>query len=107
MCFTPSRSSASTRMSQPFIGWPISARSVFFFDFVIVLMFPFGFGLVVEINKKPTTVSSRGFLSKVALSATRPSGIAIYDDYPGYDNFQRDRIHCGENKTLKTNGQAR
>ena len=62
---------------------------------------------MVEINKKPTTVSSRGFLSKVALSATRPSGVVIYDDYLGYDYLQRGQIHCTENKTLKRKGQAR
>jgi hypothetical protein len=70
-------------------------------------MFPFGFGLVVEINKKPTTVSSRGFLSKVALSATRPSGVVFYDDYPGYEDLQRDPIHCVKIKTWKSSGQAR
>jgi hypothetical protein len=47
-------------------------------------------------TKKPTTVSSRGLLSKVSLGATSPSGLTR-DDYPdelGYDDdLQRDPIH--------------
>jgi hypothetical protein len=31
-----------------------------------------------EGNKKPTTVSSRGFLSKFWLHTTRPDGVAVY-----------------------------
>src|SRR3954469_2880831 len=43
ICSTPSRSRARTRMSQPFIGPPTSARgfvNVFFFASVFVLIFP-------------------------------------------------------------------
>ncbi|MCL4789860.1 MAG: hypothetical protein KJ070_24290 [Verrucomicrobia bacterium] len=32
-------------------------------------------------NKKPTTVASRGFLSKSGSTSTRADGIAAYDDY--------------------------
>jgi hypothetical protein len=36
-------------------------------------------------NKKPTTVTSRGFLSKFNLPSTSPGGIAAYhDDYQQY-----------------------
>jgi hypothetical protein len=42
-----------------------------------------------EVNKKPTTVSSRGFLSKFALRATRPNGVVSYDDSGNY-KLQRD-----------------
>lgn len=31
-------------------------------------------------NKKPTTVSSRGFLSKFILTTTKTNGVASYDD---------------------------
>jgi len=63
--------------------------------------------LPVDPTKKPTTVSSRGFLSKVALSATRPSGVVFYDDYEVNYNLQRDPIHGAKNKTWQRNGQAR
>ncbi|MEO5803265.1 MAG: hypothetical protein ABIR24_07020 [Verrucomicrobiota bacterium] len=56
---------------------------------IVLILFFLLVGPTVEINKKPTTVSSRGFLSKVALRATRPNGVVIYDDYLGYDNLQR------------------
>ncbi|HEX3798259.1 MAG TPA: hypothetical protein VH413_06110 [Verrucomicrobiae bacterium] len=32
-------------------------------------------------NKKPTTVASRGFLSKSVLASTSPGHAAYYDDY--------------------------
>jgi hypothetical protein len=38
------------------------------------------FSRAVRINKKPTTVSSRGFLSKSALGSTRTDGAVYYDD---------------------------
>jgi hypothetical protein len=51
----------------------------------------------VVANKKPTTVSSRGLLSKTLLSATRPSGSAVYyyDGYQrqGYNDLRRSG-HC-------------
>jgi len=37
-------------------------------------------------NKKPTAVSSRGFLLKLSLT-TRSPGIAGYDDYQYYSNL--------------------
>jgi hypothetical protein len=37
-------------------------------------------------NKKPTTVSSRGFLSKFNLTTTSANGVASYDD----DDCQHD-----------------
>jgi hypothetical protein len=72
----------------------------------MVLMFPFAIWPTVEINKKPTTVSSRGFLSKVVLRATRPSGVVSYDDYQADYDLQRDQIHWAKNKTRKSIGQA-
>jgi hypothetical protein len=35
--------------------------------------------------KKPTTVASRGFLSKFVSASTSPGGIAGYDDRDGQD----------------------
>jgi hypothetical protein len=48
-------------------------------------------------NKKPTTVASRGFLSKFASSATNPAGVAVgYDDDDRTNiNLQRIHLHCG------------
>jgi hypothetical protein len=41
-------------------------------------------------EKKPTTVASRGRIVKIALSATRPDGVAArYDDDAGIQNLQR------------------
>jgi hypothetical protein len=37
-------------------------------------------GLAAVEYKKPTTVASRGFLSKSGLRSTRSYGIAAYDD---------------------------
>jgi hypothetical protein len=42
----------------------------------------FGYGWAVAWNKKPTTVASRGCLSKKASGATSPCGVAVtYDDH--------------------------
>ncbi|MGA2542281.1 MAG: hypothetical protein ABSG78_12070 [Verrucomicrobiota bacterium] len=44
-------------------------------------------------TKKPTTVASRGFLSKIASGATSPRGMAVvYDDHHG-TNIAQQRIH--------------
>jgi len=37
-------------------------------------------GLAAAGIKKPTTVASRGFLSKLFRSSTRTNGVAYYDD---------------------------
>jgi hypothetical protein len=42
-------------------------------------------------NKKPTTVSSRGFLSKLLLHSTSRHGVACYDDYQY--NLPNNEIH--------------
>ena len=39
--------------------------------------------------KKPTTVSSRGFLFKAMLSATSTCGVIVCYDYDTYQNLQR------------------
>jgi hypothetical protein len=43
--------------------------------------------------KKPTTVSSRGFLLKAILSVTSTCGVVILYDYDAYQNLQRNKIH--------------
>jgi hypothetical protein len=41
-------------------------------------------------TKKPTTVASRGFLSKIASGATSPGGVAIAcDDHAGTSVVQQ------------------
>lgn len=40
--------------------------------------------MVAGQKKEPTTVASRGFLSKLFLTSTRASGVAGYDDYQSY-----------------------
>ena len=75
-------------MSRPSIGWPTSARSgalpVFCFFAAIctcLLITYFVNRLPGAGNKKPTTVSSRGFLSKSFSVSTKRHG-AAYDDDP-------------------------
>ena len=47
--------------------------------------------------KKPTTVASRGCLSKKSLRATSTSGVAVsYDDYDLTYYLQRVQNHCRE-----------
>src|SRR4051794_14849292 len=82
MVSTPSRSRASTRISLPNMARPISARSAValaFTDSVILLI---SFYLLTGGRgiKKPTAVSSRGFLSKISLFATSANGVVHYDD---------------------------
>jgi hypothetical protein len=44
-------------------------------------------------TKKPTTVASRGFLSKIVSGATSPGGMAVgYDDH-NRTNIAQQRIH--------------
>jgi hypothetical protein len=72
-------------MSRPNIAGPTSARGLvfavagFFFAISISLLILFlGCGRAAEGNKKPTAVSSRGFLSKHR--STSANGVANYDD---------------------------
>jgi hypothetical protein len=44
-------------------------------------------------SKKPTTVASRGLLSKFASSATSPGGVAVCDDDRDKPRLDRQRIH--------------
>ena len=90
-------------MSQPCMVGPNSARLGAGFarlvsgDFVALLIYLSCFVGRSE-NKKPTTVASRGFLSKWVLASTSPGGVAIY-----YDDYQRQgyylsrlALHSGE-----------
>jgi hypothetical protein len=43
-------------------------------------------------TKKPTTVASRGFLSKIASGATSPGGMAVRNDDHDRTNLDRQRI---------------
>src|SRR5580658_6999495 len=95
MTSTPSRSRASTRMSRPNLTGPTSARCRstgragalavdFFFAgavSVVLLITSYYFKAGGMGNKNPTTVASRGFLSKFSLFATRACGSVGYDDY--------------------------
>jgi hypothetical protein len=81
---------------------PSSGRGVDFFAvvFLAVAVFVLIQSLFVaggRGNKKPTTVASRGFLSKFASSATNPAGVAVgYDDDDRTNiNLQRIHLHCG------------
>src|SRR3954464_7177671 len=47
------------------------------------------FSRAVRVNKKPTTVSSRGFLSKFRLRSTRTNGVANYDDQQYLSNINK------------------
>src|SRR6266576_3634956 len=88
MTSTSSRSRASTRISRPNMAAPTSARfagdlpcaAFFFVISVVLLMLLFLLcGWRRGPNKKPTTVSSRGFLSKSYLT-TSADGVVFYDD---------------------------
>ncbi|HYG25140.1 MAG TPA: hypothetical protein VEH04_20420 [Verrucomicrobiae bacterium] len=97
MTSTPARSSASTRISRPNISGPTSARGLaedfavrdagfaaaLFFPDSDVLLIAFLVLAAARDNKKPTTVSSRGFLSKFFLLPTSTNGVVryYYDDY--------------------------
>ena len=88
MASTPSRSRQAIRMSLPFMAGPISARfraAVFlrsqcFAHFILALWL-----VAAGCIKKPTTVASRGFLSKSRSASTSHGGIAGYGDYNGCD----------------------
>jgi len=60
------------------------------------------------ITKKPTTVASRGFLSKLASGATSPGGMAVRND--DHDkthlDWQRIHYHNGKNNRSGGTGQA-
>ena len=58
-------------------------------------------------HKKPTTVSSRGFLLKVSLRTTRPRGIAAYYGYDHLLEHYRDARHVhGVSRSHGDSGQA-
>jgi hypothetical protein len=67
------------------MGWPISALGDAVFrgwTFVFILVLAGRPGP----NKKPTTASSRGFLSKFALEATSFHGASAYDGGDACEN---------------------
>ena len=68
-------------MSLPGMGWPSSALgAVVVFLAIFVFISCSGWRAAGRI-KKPTTVASRGLLSKFASTATNPPGVAVsYDD---------------------------
>jgi hypothetical protein len=83
-------------MSQPRIAGSVSGGGAVFFDDVrdadFVLISLSGWRLRA-INKKPTTVASRGWLSRFDSSATSPAGMAVgYDDRDS-NQQDRQRIH--------------
>src|SRR5262245_29007827 len=84
---TPSRSSAATRISLPSMGGPSSARTeaaglfLLAVNVVLLIVLP-DCDRQSRANKKPTTVASRGFLSKFRLASTSPAG--------GADNYNDD-----------------
>src|SRR5208282_2206706 len=97
MTSTPSRSRAWTRMSHPAMAGPTSARraEAGFFSCragatfaaeadpvvsIVLLICAFGCGRWRGLNKKPTTVASRGFLSKFNLTTTSTNGVADDND---------------------------
>jgi hypothetical protein len=55
-------------------------------------------------KKKPTTVASRGFVSKINSSATRTDGLVGY--YYLRENLQRIRHFGGHSKNAARVGQA-
>jgi hypothetical protein len=58
-------------------------------------------------NKKPTTVASRGFLSKFALNATSLHGAAAYDGgHACQNNLQRTCLHERTISVLVIHGQG-
>jgi len=56
-------------------------------------------------NKKPTTVASRGFLSKSGSISTRADGVADYDDCQN-NNLPNDSKHRGEIYRLVKGGSS-
>src|SRR5262245_33254816 len=93
MTSTPSRSRASTKMSRPNIKgptfplWAELASEVFFAlaDGAVLLITVLGsVAGRPQVTKKPTTVASRGFLSKSFPSSTSTNGAAYYDDQQVY-----------------------
>src|SRR3982074_1600862 len=85
MVSTPSRSRASTRISLPNMARPISARSelgagAVLLDSVVLLINLYFLTGIGGGRKKPTAVSSRGFLSKISLFATSADGVVQHDD---------------------------
>src|SRR4030095_3228498 len=122
MTSPPSRSRASTRMSRPNMTGPTSARptgagfglaravaAVFFvLAVVFVLLITFccwpAFG--GRRNKKPTTVASRGCLSKSFGLSTSANGVANYND-DQQDYLPNTAIYGADTKTPPASGQAR
>jgi hypothetical protein len=85
-------------MSQPSIPGSGSGLGAGFFNVAIeacafFVLISLSGGRLRAINKKPTTVASRGWLSRFDSSATSPGGVAVgYDDRDS--NYQdRQRIH--------------
>ena len=75
MVSTPARSSAATRISLPCIVGPTSARSrvfVVFGSVVVLLIFRPALWPEIAGKQKPTTVASRGFLSKLPYARQVP-----------------------------------
>jgi len=66
-------------------------------------MCSFNCGWCRRCNKKPTTVSSRGFLSKVYLT-TIANGVVSYDDYQC--DLSKISKHCWNLIKHPTSGQA-
>jgi hypothetical protein len=67
---------------------------------VLLITFAVAFG-DRESKKKPTTVASRGFLSKFNLTSTRRHGVA-YDDNDRQHYLSNSINHCGQNKQEST-----
>jgi hypothetical protein len=91
-------------ISLPFITGPTSGRwraGDFLTASAVLLMCFYGCGRAARIsNKKPTTVASRGFLSKSLSVTTGPGGIVSYDDRCYYqdllDFVQHVRVIIGK-----------
>lgn len=80
------------RISLPFMAGPTSARLRaavdFLADSVVLLILFGGYDWQPQVyTKKPTTVASRGLLSKSFLASTSHGGIAqyYYSDYCDHD----------------------
>ena len=83
MVSTPSRSRQATRISLPDMVGPRSTflPAFFFAGSVVLLIFAScGCDWQPQVKKKPTTVSSRGFLSKLKSHSTSADGAVSYDD---------------------------
>src|SRR5947209_2384822 len=104
MVSTPSRSRQAMTISLPFMAGPTSGRRAeadFLADSMVLLMLFMGCGGPSWVaTKKPTTVASRGFLSKSSLASTSPGGIA-----GNYDRDYQDLLnvfnHCGDCSTRR------